>query len=202
MLAIPHHVRPRIALYLALAALLLGFATACETPIQVEIDVDPDANIANFQSYAWISAEPLIAQVNGVTQGPPISPIDDQRIRAAVDAQLETKRWKRVAEPAEADLVVSYGIGRAERTELYETPSSVGSYGRYGYRYGGWWGGSTVRSRQYTEGTLTIEFFDRRTKQAAWVGWASKRLSSSTGDRESVIERAVEKILRDFPSHS
>ena len=56
--------------------------------------------------------------------------------------------------------------------------------------------------KQYTEGTLTLEFFVRSTKQAAWVGWASKRLSKSSGNRQEVIEKAVTRILTDFPSAS
>ena len=53
-----------------------------------------------------------------------------------------------------------------------------------------------MRTKQYTEGTLTVEFFDRRTKQAAWVGWASKRLSKSRANREEVIDQAVAKTPR------
>jgi hypothetical protein len=177
----------------------LGFALlACATTIHVLVDVDPDADFASLQSYAWISADPLIPQVNGVTQGgPPISPIDDKRIRTAVDNQLGAKGWQRVVERDEADLVVSYGVGATEKTRVYETPTGLGGF--HGYRHGSWYAGSTLHTRQYTEGTLTVEFFSRRTKQAVWVGWASKRLSRSE-DRQGVIERAVEKILRDFPS--
>ena len=109
------------------------------------------------------------------------------------------------ASPDEADLVVSYGLGAREKTDVYATPISGlyygrHGYGRHGYGYGGGYGGSTVRTKPYTEGTLTVEFFDRRTKQAAWVGWASKRLSKSRANRQEVIDKAVAKILTDFPS--
>ncbi len=173
---------------------------SCESPIHVAVDVDRSANLVAFESYAWISAEPLIRQVDGVTQGPRISPIDDQRIRAAVDGQLAAKGWKRLESPDEADLVVSYGLGAQEKTDVYQTPTSGLYYGHYGYGYGGWYGGSIVQTKQYTKGTLTIEFFVRRTKQAAWVGWASQRLSKSGANRQEVIDKAVAKILTDFPS--
>lgn len=192
------HARAFLSIGVAFALLVVG---ACESPITVAIDVDPEADLASFESYAWISDEPLIDQVGGVTSGPRVSPIDDQRIRRAVDTRLTAKGWQRV-ELAEADLVVSYGVGAAEKTEFYETPGAYGHYGyRHGYGYGGWYADSTVYSRTYTEGTLTLEFFDRRTRQAAWVGWASKRLSTSD-ERGEVIERAIEKILQDFPSRS
>jgi len=190
---------------LSLVAVLAGLlaAIACESPIHVAVDVDPDADLSAFETYAWVSPEPLIAQVSGVTQGPPISPIDDKRIRKAVGTQLAAKGWKEAEAVEQADLVVSYGIGREHKTEIYESPGAgaigYGRYSRYGYGYGGWYTGSTVYTKQYTEGTLTLEFFDRRTRQAAWVGWASKRLSGSEA-RQEVIEAAVQKILQDFPS--
>ena len=43
-----------------------------------------------------------------------------------------------------------------------------------------------------------LEFYDRATRRAGWVGWASKRLSASD-DSEKVINEAVAKILRTFP---
>jgi Domain of unknown function (DUF4136) len=190
--------RTRFAAGCWLSALLL--VAACANPITVRVDVDPDANIAGYDSYAWISDEPLLRQVNGIAPDASISPIDDQRIRRAVDANLQAKGWHKVESVDEADLVVSYGIRAQEKTDVYETPGPDFYVGR-GYRYGGWYAGSLVRSDTYTEGTLTIQFFDRRTKQASWVGWASQRLSASEV-RDEVIETAVRKILKDFPSRS
>ena len=53
--------------------------------------------------------------------------------------------------------------------------------------------------RTYTEGTLVLEFFDRASQQAVWVGWASKRLSPAD-DRAEVLQLAVAKILAPFPT--
>jgi hypothetical protein len=180
---------------LVVASSMIALSIACESPIHVVVDVDPDADLSGFGTYAWISPEPLIAQVSGVTKGAPISPIDDKRIRRAVETQLGAKGWAQVEAAESADLVVSYGIGADHKTEIVETPGTIG----YGYDYGRWYARSTVYTNQYTEGTLTLEFFDRRTRQAAWVGWASKRLSTSE-DRQQVIEAAVAKVLQDFPA--
>ena len=43
--------------------------------------------------------------------------------------------------------------------------------------------------------------FDRKTRQAIWVGWASRRLSAKD-DRAEVVNTAVGKILAPFPNHS
>ena len=184
---------------IAVLAVCIGLI-ACETPIRVTTDSDPDADFAAYRSYAWISPDPLIPQVEGRTHGPPVSPIDDQRIRDAVDSELALRGWKQMSTTEDADLIVSYGIASEERTEVYETPDS-GIYTYRGYRYGGWYRGSTVRTQQVIEGTLTLQFFERDSKQAVWVGWASKRLSKSgTPDREKTIRMAIEKILKEFPS--
>lgn len=203
MVEAPTRTRAPIRIALLASALLAATlaVVACETPIRVSTDRDPGADFSAYQSYAWISAEPLIRQVQGVTEGPPISPIDDTRIRAAVATELGAKGWKQVDDPETADLIVSYGLGARERTEIYETPAAGGYYGRRGYAYGGWYAGSTVRTEQVTEGTLTLEFFDRRTKQAVWVGWASKRIyDSSKQNRDQTVTTAIQKILASFPA--
>ena len=69
------------------------------------------------------------------------------------------------------------------------------------YSSSGWYGGSSVRVSTYTEGTLALEFYDRETRHAVWVGWASKRLSKSD-DSEKIIGKAVAAILEEFPAAS
>ena len=69
----------------------------------------------------------------------------------------------------------------------------------HGGRYGAWGASSSLHAYSYTEGTLRIEFFDRATKQAVWVGWASKRLSESE-DRQAVVREAVTAILEPLPA--
>lgn len=199
LFSIGMHRTPKISLAPALIVFLAIAGAACQTPISVVVDFDPEADFDGFRSYAWISDDTLLPQVDGVQQGQPISPIDDKRIRRATDAGLAAKGWKQVGRE-EADLIVSYGVGAAEKTEIYQTPYTFDHY-RHGYGYGSWYSRSAIHSRDYTEGTLTLEFFDRRTKQAAWVGWASQRLRDSD-ERAEVIDRAVEKILLDFPSRT
>jgi hypothetical protein len=178
---------------LALAALL----AACST-IRTVHDVAPDADFARYKSWTWITEESLIGPAAGQVPANYISPIDEQRIRRAVERELGAKGYRRTQGEA-ADLVVSFAVGSEEKTRVYSTPSGGGFYDGYGY--GGWYGGSQVRTYQYTEGTLTLQFFDGRSKQAVWVGWASKQLSRSE-DPEKVVNEAVQKMLQEFPNRS
>ena len=176
--------------------LLLG--AACTSPIKTAHDADPEADFSRYQSYAWIKDGPLIDPSTGeASPGSYISPIDDQRIRAVVESELAAKGYSKAASLEQADLVVSYSIAAEEKTRVRQDPGRSSVY-YPGYGYGGWYGGSTVSVQQYTEGTLAIEFWDRRSKQAVWVGWASKRLSKSDDSNET-IRQAVTMTLEPFP---
>jgi hypothetical protein len=178
-------------------ALILG--AACTSPIRTAHDSDPEADFTGYKSYAWIKDGPLIRPSTGEAGLAYISPIDDQRIRAAVEGELAAKGYSKVASLEQADLVVSYAIGTEEKTRVREEPGSRVYYPGYGY--GGWYRGSMVSVQQYTEGTLRIEFWDRRSKQAVWVGWASKRLSRSDDSKETIGE-AVTLTLEPFPARA
>jgi hypothetical protein len=171
-------------------------AAACAPAIKTAVDTDPAADLGRYGSFAWISPDPLIAAHPGEGKVSYVSPIDDQRIRAAVDAELARRGYRQAQAVDDADLVVSFTIGTEEKIAVSREPTIHTSYG---YGYGPWYGGSAVQTRTYTEGTLTLEFFDRTTKRAVWVGWASRRLTHSD-DRDDVIRRAVAAILEPFPA--
>jgi hypothetical protein len=173
---------------------------ACASPIRTEHDFDPEASFAKYRSFAWISEDPLIGPRPGVARGGYISPIDDQRIRSAVDARLIAKGYRRAESRDTADLVVSYTIGSQEKVRSESVPGRSSTY-HSGYGRGSWYGGSSVRTYSYTEGTLALEFYDRESRQAVWVGWASKRLSKSD-DSEEILGKAVSAILEEFPAPS
>ena len=174
--------------------------TACMSPIRTEHDSDPTADFAKYRSFAWISEDPVMGPRPGVAGGEYISPIDEQRIRSAVDATLLAKGYRRAESRSTADLVVSFTIGSQQKVRVASTPGRSSTY-YSAYGGGAWYGGSSVRTYTYTEGTLALEFYDRATRQAVWVGWASKRLSKSD-DSEEILGRAVSAILEEFPAPS
>lgn len=180
-----------------IAGMAVYLVVACASPIETAHDLDPEADFTGYASYAWIKDGPLIGPSTGAGGPAYISPIDDQRIRAAVEAELAAKGYRNVASLEQADLVVSYAIGKEQKTQIREDPGSRVYYPGYGY--GDWYRGSTVSVHQYTEGTLTIEFWDRRSQQAVWVGWASKRLSRYDDSKETIGE-AVTLTLEPFPA--
>jgi hypothetical protein len=70
-----------------------------------------------------------------------------------------------------------------------------------GYSYGTWYRSAPMRTRTYTEGTLSLAFFERGSREAVWVGWASKRITGAD-EPEPLIQDAVARILQAFPARS
>jgi hypothetical protein len=184
-------------LHLCLAIVVASLVLACASPIKTAFDTDPNVDMSTYKTYAWVGDGSGLPAA-GSHRGPYVSPLDDQRIRREVDGSLQSKGYA-TSDPAQADIMVDYGVRAEEKLRVTETPGRSTYYAR-GYRYGTWYAGSSVNVQQYTEGTMTIEFFDRKTKDALWVGWGSKRLSKSSDDRDAVIKEAVQKILLPFPA--
>jgi hypothetical protein len=183
----------------AVAPVLLLLA-ACASPIRTRFDVAPDADFARYHSYAWMRQDPAAVSSRSAASGSGyVSPLDDRRLREAVNDDLARKGYHRVTDLERADLVVRYQVARKEKVQVTQDPSRSTIYRPgYGYSYGSWYGTSPTRVTTYTEGTLSIEFYDRRSREAVWVGWAQKRLSKSD-DSASLIKRAVDALLAPLP---
>lgn len=182
---------------LALGALVL---LSCATPIRTHFDRDAAADFSAYRTFAWVGPAPLARAKQGSGATSFVSAIDDQRIRRAVEADLEARGYRRVDSAEQADLVVAYSVGSEDKVRVHESAMRTTLYPYPArYRYGPWLNDSNVIVQQYTEGTLTLEFYDRKSEQAVWVGWASRRLSRSH-DPEALISAAVAGILANFPA--
>ncbi len=170
---------------------------ACASPIRTDHDASPDAEFSRYATYAWVSEGPLSGGAAGPGSESYVSPTDEALIRRAVDAELAARGYRR-APPNEADLIVGFEVGSQEKVVQRQVPGRTTVYGG-SYRYGDWYRSAPIRTETYTEGTLSLEFFERASKQAVWVGWASKRLTGSA-DREALIQDAVARILKPFPA--
>lgn len=151
--------------------------------IAQKTNVDWDHGITDFshyKTYAWVkSARP--AQ----------SPFMDQRIIAAVDAQLAAKGLRKV--DSGADLLVTYNAGVKEERSAITTGT------------GGWrWGGGMGRIDPVIEnvGTLVVDLSDGEKKALIWRGTATDTLSDKSDKNSKKIEKAVEKLFKKYPPSS
>ena len=159
----------------ALAALTLS---ACATTLTSSVDTADDAQLHGFMSYAWISDEPVF--VSNPTAPTVINPLNAQRIRTAIEFELARKGYRKVP-MTQADLVLSASLGTHDRVQVRDY------YDDLGYSV-----------RTFTEGTLLVDVFENRHKEAIWHGSASKRLSHDYAVPE-LIDEAVMTLLQQFP---
>jgi hypothetical protein len=156
-------------------------------------DYDKTANFAALKTYA---------QKDGTKVGQPL--IDD-RIVAAIDAQMAAKGFTK--SDSNPDAVVVYHIAFDKEKDISTFSSGYGGgYGGYGYRYGGGWGGGTTSTqvRDILIGTLVIDIADTKAGgkgQIVWRGMGVKEIDTQAKPekRDKNISSAVEKIFKNYP---
>jgi Domain of unknown function (DUF4136) len=169
---------------LAIAALLAPTLAMAQ---KVSYDYDKTANFAAFKTYA---------HKEGTKVGQPL--IDD-RIVAAIDAQLAAKGLTKVE--SDPDAVVVYHIAFDKEKDISTFSSGYGGgYGRYGYGMGGMSSTST-QVRDILIGTLVIDIADAKQSKMAWRGMATKEVKTQADPekRDKSINKAVEKIFKKYP---
>lgn len=135
----------------------------------ISTDVAPGANFSAYRTYAWADAT--------APQG--MNPIAYQQIMADIEAQLSSKGYQK-ADPGDLSLVMT--IGAREKTD-------VTTWGRWGLR---------TDVYQYTEGQLSLDVFDTKTKQALWHGQATKSVNPGKFKADKAA-KAVAKLMKSFP---
>jgi len=183
------------------SVLSLGLVAGCASTINATYDHDRANNFSNYQSFAWISKNPMKV---GEGIGAP-NPLLQPRITGAVEKALVSKGYEQVAEPLNADFVVSFTVGSRQEIKVDAYPSMSAGYGRAypgHWRWGGaYYGyGTETQVRQYTEGMLAVDIFDAKQRRPVWHGVATKTINASDRDNmEATIEAAVDAILAGFP---
>ena len=156
-------------LLLLVVLIVASGITACATTPSVFTDYDSTQSFNDYQTFAWISDEPMI--VSG-DRGP--SPLVAERLRSAIVSTLQGKGYRFVDEPGSADFVVSFTVGARDRIEIRERDviDYYGTHWRWGYDYFGvvyprGFPRTEVTSRQYAEGSLAIDIFDAGAQESS-----------------------------------
>jgi len=135
----------------------------------ISTDVAPDANFANYKTFAWANALP--------PRG--MNPIAFDRIRTTIESGLAAKGYQK-ADPGDLSLILS--IGAREKTQFE-------SWGRFGLQ---------TDVYQYTQGMLSLDAFDTGTRQAVWHGQALETVNPEKPDYKA-IDEGVGKLVAKFP---
>lgn len=155
--------------------------TGCATAT-AEIDRDEGYDFAAAQSYAWVTEEPIL-----ITFGDPQPNVrteaNEQRVRAAIDRELQARGFTKVP-ITEAQLVVAFSVGvrKAFRLEGGDRTSTI----------------TDGPSDKQTKGTLNIYLVDPESNKEVWHGAVSKWLKK-TDDPDAIVNEAVGKIMAQYP---
>ncbi len=179
----------RILSILCAAALLAG----CATTPAVFTDFDPGVNFGQYQTYRW-------------TQRPEgFSPLQTQRVVAAVDAKLRERGWTQSTN-AQVTLAGTIVTERRMRVDTWNNGPMWGGWGGWGGGccWGPGWGAwgsfnTTTTVRDYTYGTLVLDMFDAQTQRPLWRGIAMGTVPDSPIAQTNAMQLSVDRMFAQFP---
>lgn len=185
-------------LYLCVAAAsVVGFLGGC-TSLRVTSDVNQSlVGTVKCQSFDWAgsfrgSSDSLRSSV--------ANPVNEARLRTAIQANLLTVGVSQVQAPGAADCLVGYGIGQRNVVEG-DPYLGWGWGGGWGWRRGwagGYWGYDYPYV--YQEGVIGVDIYDGKSRQALWHASVNQNLANATGDKaDKKIKDAVAAIFTKYP---
>jgi hypothetical protein len=176
-----------IILFFPLALLI---ACSGET---VHTDFIPGTDFSRIRTFAWIK-KPATS-----------NPLMDERMVEDINVQLAQHGWKNVDSHESADAAIA-GTVTTKDQERIDTMNNGMGYGGYGY---GWRGGmgmgggmSTSTVYHETIGTLIVDIFDTKTKNAIWRGTASGTVTNDPETDTKNTRNAIMEMFKNFPPGS
>lgn len=177
-----------------LAALALS---ACASTPSVYTDFSPTVSFSNFHSYGWVK-EPT-----------DVPPLVSQRIVADINAQLQAKGWRLEPSAANADVALAAHVSTQQKQTLdtfYDGPTWAGWGWQPGWYAPGWYAPdvnmATTTVYTYEVGTLVVDMFDTKTKQAIWRGSATDTVPQSPQAQDAALKAGIDKMFSGFPPES
>jgi hypothetical protein len=167
----------RISLGVALT-MAIGSAAFAQN---VKTDYIKGTDFTQYKTFRWIK-EPQTT-----------NPLTKQRVIDDVNAVLTAKGLRLVT--SDADLCIAAHAATKQNQTLNTFYDGFGG----GWRWGGGFGSSTTTVDTYTVGTLVVDIFDSKTKDAIWRGTSSKTLSDDPEKNADNLNKAVVKMFKDFP---
>ncbi len=178
---------------------------ACtSSPPKPTVDFKQDYSFAGVRKFAFYEGSGQVSGDNPLR----ISDMQRERADTALRGALERRGYQFVADPAEADLLVSWHLATQDKTDVrtYETPSYGGYYGYSRYnRYAGYncWncmGSQTeVSVQNYTEGTFIVDLIDPEMKQSVWRSVIQSKLKEKSKADQAQYDAAADSIFAAFP---
>ena len=164
--------------------LCLVMLTSCSS-VRVVSDYDTKVDFTSYKTFAFYK--------KGIDKAS-VSDLDKKRIMRAVEAELLAKGFSKSANP---DILVSIFTKSREQVNVSDNNIGIG----WGWGYNPWFYGRTnININQYTEGTLFIDFIDKKTNELIWQGIGSGAMKMSNIEKkEERINEFVYEIISTYP---
>ena len=164
--------------------LCLVILTSCSS-VKVVTDYDTKVDFTSYKTFAFYK--------KGIDKAS-VSDLDKKRIMRAVEAELVAKGFSKSVNP---DILVSIFTKSREQVNVSDNNVGIG----WGWGYNPWFYGRTnINKNQYTEGTLFIDFIDKKTNELIWQGIGSGAMKMSNIEKkEERINEFVYKIISTYP---
>jgi Domain of unknown function (DUF4136) len=184
----PKAMKPHSQLLFRLPILTIALIlSGCATSVTVQTDYDHSAAFGRYHTYACDIASSQLGPTNRAAL--------EQSVRSSLAAHGITE-----TSDSKADLYVIPRIRTAERLDVI--PGRNFTYFRSPYGAYGYWDRARMPAdvMQYTEGTLILDFVDRRTHKLVFRGVGQGVVSTNREKNTAAIQDAVNKIVAQFPA--
>lgn len=162
---------------------LFALLSAASSFADVTVDHDKSADFSKYESFAIEEATPAV------------NPLMREPMIKVIEAGLMARGLEKAADGADLEVVIHASTDD-------EISITADSWGYGGYRgWGGWrgWGPTTVNVGYVAVGTLIIDMIDAGSNSLIWRGIATDTVPRKPAKIEKKIQKAVAKLLRDFP---
>jgi len=123
-----------------------------------------------------------------------------RQVRAQVDIELAAKGYSK-SEDADADFQVGHWLALRTYNEGGPRPEDT-NWVSLDRPPGYWDAAMTIPAAHIEKGTIGVYFVDEREQRNVWRGWARGVMDfkAKPSKRKERIEKAVHRILQDFPA--
>jgi hypothetical protein len=178
------------------AALLLSGTFALAS--NVRTDYDHGTNFSKYHTYSWGPVKTS-------------NPLYQDRVKAAVDKDLQAKGWQLVASGGSATVFATGNVKNEQETETMYDGLGGGWGGGWGWGgFGGFGGGfgsggfgeadTTVENQRV--GHLVVDIFDGSSHHLLFRGVADHDLSNKASKNTKSLDKDIRDMFEKFPPKS
>lgn len=178
------------------AVLIAILLSGCST-VKVTADMDKTVDFSQYKTYSFLGWQNDSDQI--------LNEFDKKRVHDAFGAEFKKRNLEYVASGGDMTVSLFFVVSQETSVTAYTDHYGTGGYGRYnryGYGWGGGYGGSsttTYSENDYLKGTLVLDAFDETSGNQIWQGIATGTVTEDPQKREKSIPKSVGALMSKFP---